>query len=447
MLRLQKRELMRNVVSRRTALQTFATAISTAITTLSLASAADEASATKESNLPVTGMANPDLVPFDNLMTEFLQQHDVPGGAIAVTRNSQLIYARGFGWAEKETQRPVQPDSLFRLASISKPLTAVAVMQIVQQGKFGLDDRVFDVLPAKDWLPEKHDERLRAITIKHLLQHSGGWDREKSFDPIGRVRRIAKFVGKPLPATPADVIRYTLSLQLDFDPGTRYAYYNVDYLILGRLIEHATGENYESYVKQHVLAPVGITRMQLGRAWKGDLAQGEVCYYDAEKQEHKAINGSKLGELVPQVYGAENMEAYEAHGGWIGSAIDLTRFAAAFDKPDASPLLSAQSIQTMWSRPEGGPGFDSEGKPKDLYYGCGWSVRPVGKEGRANTFHSGLISGTSTLLVRRHDGLTWAVLFNTDHDQKDKTLSSLIDPLLHEAAGAVKRWPDKAVSV
>ncbi len=437
---------MRNVVSRRTALQTVATAIGTAITASSLAGAADEVSATKDSKLAVTGMANPDLVPFDHLMTEFLQQHDVPGGVLAVTRHSQLIYARGFGFAEKETQRPVQPDSLFRLASISKPITAVAVMQLVQQGKFGLDDRVFDILPAKDWLPEKHDERLLAITVRQLLQHSGGWDREKSFDPIGKLRQISKFVDKPLPATPADVIRYTLSLPLDFDPGTRYAYYNVDYLILGRLIDHATGQNYEAYVKQHVLAPVGITRMQLGRAWKGDLAQGEVCYYDSKHRESTAINGSKLGEKVPQVYGAENVEGYEAHGGWIGSAIDLTRFAAAFDKPDASPLLSAKSIQTMWARPEGGPGFDAEGKPRDLYYGCGWSVRPLGNTGRANTFHSGLISGTSTLLVRRHDGLNWAVLFNTDHDQKDKTLSTLIDPLVHEAAGAVKNWPEKAIS-
>jgi N-acyl-D-amino-acid deacylase len=319
-------------------------------------------------------------------------------------------------------------------------------MQLVQQGKFGLDDRVFDVLPAKDWLPPKHDERLRAITIRHLLQHTGGWDREKSFDPIGRVRRIAKFVNKPLPAMPADVIRYTLSLPLDFDPGTRYAYYNVDYLILGRLIEHATGQNYEAYVKQYVLAPVGISRMQLGRAWKGDLAQGEVCYYDADKQEHIAINGSKLGEMVPQVYGPENVEGYEAHGGWIGSAIDLTRFASAFDKPEVCPLLSQKSIQTMWSRPEGAPGHDTDGKPKDMYYACGWSVRPVGNEGRANTFHSGLISGTSTLLVRRHDGLNWAVLFNTDHDQKDKTLSSLIDPLVHDAAKAVKTWPEKPIT-
>lgn len=415
------------------------------MTSSSLSNAAEETAAKSDAATQVTGITNPDLVSFDNLMTSFVRDHDVPGAALAVTRNSRLVYARGFGFAEKKTQRPVQPDSLFRLASISKPVTAVGIMQLVQQGKFTLDDRVFDVLPTKEWLPEKHDERLRSITVRNLLQHTAGWDREKSFDPIGKVRDIAKFVNKPLPVGPADVIRYTLSLPLDFDPAARYAYYNVDYLILGRLIEHATGQPYEAYVKEHVLAPVGITRMQLGRAWKGDLAQGEVCYYDAEKRESKAINGSKLGEKVPQVYGPENVEAYEAHGGWIGSAIDLTRFMAAFDNRDASPLLNRQSIEAMWSRPAGLPGHDAEGKPKDVYYACGWNVRPVGNEGRANTWHSGLISGTSTIMVRRHDGLNWAVLFNTDHDAKDKTLSSLIDPLLHSAADAVKHWPEKAI--
>lgn len=436
---------MQNAINRRTALQAFATAVGAALTSPSMAVSQEDANAAKPKR-PMTGMDNPDLLSFDNMMTEFLHNHDVPGGAIAVTRNSQLVYSRGFGFADKETQRPVQPDSLFRLASISKPITAVAVMQLVQQGKFGLDDRVFDVLPAKDWLPEKHDERLRLITVKQLLQHSGGWDREKGIEPILKVREIAEYLNKPLPAKPADVIRYTLSLPLDFDPGTRYAYYNVDYLILGRLIEHASGQNYEAYVKQHVLAPIGITRMQLGRAWKGDLTPGEVCYYDTKNRESIAINGSKLGEKVPHAYGAENVEAFEAHGGWIGSAIDLTRFASAFDKPEASPLLSERSIQSMWARPEGPSGLDDDGKPKDSFYGCGWSIRKVGNEGRVNAFHAGLISGTSTLMVRRHDGLDWAILFNTDHDQDDKSLSTQIDPLVHEAAAAVKHWPDEAIS-
>ncbi len=433
---------MTHRVSRRTAVQTILGG--TAALTAGRARADEPASTTET---PVTGQANPDLAAFDEMMLAFLKTNQVPGAALAVTKDSKLIYARGFGYADVESKRPVQPDSLFRIASISKPITAVAVLQQVEQGKFKLDDRVFDVLPAGDWLPEKHDERLRTITIRQLLQHTGGWDRNKSFDPIGRVPAIATLLGKTPPVGPADVIRYTLTLPLDFDPGTKYAYYNVSYLLLGRLIELATGQPYESVIKQKVLEPVGVSRMQLGRVWIDELARDEVHYYDSKRREGLAVNGPHLGTKVPLVYGAENLQAYEAHGGWIASAIDLVRFAADFDRPEASKLLQAETIKTMWAVPKGPAGHDAAGKPNSLYYGCGWQVRARDGDKRINTFHSGLITGTSTILVRRYDGLNWAVLFNTDSNQHGKTLSGLVDSLVHQAADAVKRWPEQPLSL
>jgi len=432
---------MSHRVTRRTAVHTI---LGGAAAIAANQSRADE-SPRDPATIPVTGQANPDLAPFDEMMLTFIKSHQVPGAALAVTKDSRLIYARGFGYADVEAQLPVQPDSLFRIASISKPLTAVAVLQQVEQGKFKLDDRVFDVLPAGEWLPEKHDERLRTITIRQLLQHTGGWDRNKSFDPIGRIADIARVLRKAPPVGPADVIRYTLTLPLDFDPGTRYAYYNVDYLLLGRLIELATGQGYESVIKQKVLQPVGVSRMQLGRAWKGDLAKNEVHYYDSKRREGPAVNGPHLGVKVPLVYGAENLEGYEAHGGWIASAVDLVRFASDFDRVDTSKLLRADTIETMWAAPAAAPGHDADGKQLPLYYGCGWQVRTLADGKRRNTFHSGLIGGTSTILVRRHDGLNWAVLFNTDSDQHGKTLSGMVDPRVHEAADAVKNWPEQTL--
>jgi len=400
----------------------------------------------EETSLSITGQEDARLAPFDAMMTAFLKEHGLPGAALAVTRASRLVYARGFGYAEKETQRPVQPTSLFRLASISKPITAVGILQLVEQARFRLTDRIFDLLPADQWLRAGHDPRLRTITVQHLLQHTGGWDRDATFDPITRVTDIAKTVGKPLPVGPEDVIRYTLTLPLDFDPGTRYAYYNVDYLLLGRLIEHVTNQGYEDYIREKVLAPAGITRMKLGRAWKDDLQKDEVCYYDSRQRDEIAVCGSRLGQKVPRVYGGENLEAYEAHGGWIGSAIDLVRFLSAFDRPTESPLLKADTIRTMWDRPGGAAGTEANGMPRDFYYGCGWSVRPIGP-GRANCWHSGLIAGTSTLMVHRHDGLNWAVLFNCDADSAGKRPSGLIDPLVHQAADAVTQWPTSEIAI
>lgn len=131
----------------------------------------------------------------------------------------------------------------------------------------------------------------------------------------------------------------------------------------------------------------------------------------------------------------------DSHGGWIASAVDLVRFASAFDVPDRSSILRPASIDAMFARPAGSAGQNPDGSPKDVYYGCGWDVRPVGKQGGRNTWHAGGLDGTSTLLVRRHDGLNWAVLFNCREGADDKELAAAIDGAMHVAADAVTAWP------
>jgi N-acyl-D-amino-acid deacylase len=229
---------------------------------------------------------------------------------------------------------------------------------------------------------------------------------------------------------------------LDFDPGAKMVYSNLGYLVLGRIIEDVTGMKYEPWVKKHVLEPVKITQMALGRGLPENRAKNEVHYYDSKKRQWDCLYPPKVGQKVPLPDGAENIEGFEAHGGWTASAVDLVRFASAFDYGKKSPLLSAAMIKEMWARPEGLAGYGPKGKPRDFYYGCGWDVRPSGDDGKANTWHNGLISGTSTLLVRRFDGLNWAVLFNTDATAKDEQPAGLIDGPMHSAADAVKKWPE-----
>jgi N-acyl-D-amino-acid deacylase len=251
--------------------------------------------------------------------------------------------------------------------------------------------------------------------------------------------RIARELGTTPPVSAADVVRYTLGLRLDFDPGARFAYSNVGYLLLGRVIETASGMPYERYVKERVLAPVGVTTTQLGRALPENRPADEVRYYDAKRGTGVCLYPPRAGERVPFPDGAGNLEGYEAHGGWVASAVDLVRFAAAFDDPARSPLLGAAAAHAMWERPAGAAGHEADGSPKAAFYGLGWNVRPAGAG--VNAWHSGLISGTSTLLVRRHDGLSWAVLFNTDRAADGKVLSGVIDPLVHRAAAEVTAWP------
>ena len=146
----------------------------------------------------------------------------------------------------------------------------------------------------------------------------------------------------------------------------------------------------------------------------------------------------RAGTQVPWPYGGFCLESMDAHGGWIGSAVDLARFAAALHDAEHSPLLNPETIQTMHVPPEPPVSRNDDGSLKDHYYGCGWLVRPVGKE--ANYWHTGSLPGTYTLLVRRHDGASWVVLFNQRSDDK-KLPDSEIDPALHRAAKAVSDWP------
>ncbi|MBL8210872.1 MAG: beta-lactamase family protein [Bryobacterales bacterium] len=121
-----------------------------------------------------TGTAVAELAGLDAAMQTYLKEGKTPGGALAVSRGGKLIYARGFGVMETERNTPVQPDSLFRVGSVSKPVTAMAALRLVQDGKLRLEDGVVTLLG----LPASQiaDPRWNEITVRHLLQHSGGWD-------------------------------------------------------------------------------------------------------------------------------------------------------------------------------------------------------------------------------------------------------------------------------
>lgn len=401
------------------------------------------ASSVDQTTPPPTGQHHPDLSSFDDLMTSFLKQRNIPGAALAVARGGRLVYARGFGLADLQRNEPVQPNSLFRIASVSKPLTAVAILQLVERGRLSLDDKALEFLKLQPHLRSKAqpDARLKQITLRQLLQHTAGWDRDKSFDPMFRSVKIAEELGVQPPAQPRHIIRYMLGQPLDFDPGQRYAYSNFGYCVLGRIIEKASGKPYETYVQHQVLAPLGIRDMAIGKSLAAGRASNEVRYYPADTKLVPACVGQALGQAVPWCYGGWYLEAMDAHGGWIASAPDLVRFACALDDSATPPLLQPATIKALFARPEGSAGHEDNGAPKAAYYACGWLVRPVGSAGKQNTWHNGLFSGTSSLLVRRHDGLTWAVLFNTDTDATQQHPASAIDPLLHRAADAVQHWP------
>lgn len=392
---------------------------------------------------PETALGHTQTAPLDRFFADFMEKHRVPGCSVAITNQGRLVYARGFGYSDVAEGSLVTPASLFRIASISKPITAVAVLQLVEQGKLTLDEAVWDVLKLADLLAEeaKFDERQKQITIRHLLQHRGGWDREKSFDAMFQSVRFAQALNVPPPAGPQEVIRNMLAQPLDFTPGERFAYSNYGYCLLGRVIEKLTGQSYEDYVTQQVLAPIGAKGMRLGKTHLEERQSGEVRYYDPATD--ASVFAADRGQIVASPYGAWYLEAMDAHGGWLASATDLVRFACAFDEPEKCPLLRAETIREMFARPAGEPEKDARGNLKPTYNSLGWFVREMGAEQRLTVWHTGSLPGTATILIKRHDRKNIAVLFNSRVSPYVDHLTRALEGPLHEALDAFAAWPEQ----
>src|SRR5689334_12844114 len=233
--------------------------------------------------MPMTGLAVPGMTSYDQVISNLMQKYDIPGGAVAVVHDGKLLYARGFGYADVENKTLVQPDALFRIASVSKSLTAVAIMKLVEDGKLTLDDHVAPIIADLTPAPGATvDPRWEQITIRNLLNHTGGWDRMKpngGFDPIDRPIIAAAAVNAPAPASSETLVRYMKGMPLDFNPGEKFAYSNFGYIILGRVIERLSGMSYPDFVRTRVLEPVGATRTQQGRSHLKDALPDEVKYY------------------------------------------------------------------------------------------------------------------------------------------------------------------------
>lgn len=380
-----------------------------------------------------TGTRVPGATSFDSLIPPLMAKYGIPGGVVGVVKDGRLVLVRGYGYADSAAHVPVSPDALFRIASVSKPITSAAVLKLVEQGKLSLDDKAFSIL--SDLKPPAGatvDPRLANITVRQLLQHAGGWDRDKTFDPMLQSKTAAAVVGTPAPASAETIIRYMLGQPLQFDPGTSYSYSNFGYDVLGRIIERVSGMSYGEFVRTQVLAPMGITRTRLGHTRLSERANGEVRYYDAAGPTPSVFPGDGA---VPVPYGGFYLEAMDSHGGWLSTAADLLRFVNAVDGRASVPdFLGASSINAMTARP---PIAVWQGSSS--WYGMGWFVGP--SNGDANWWHEGSLPGTTTLLVRAYNGVSWVALFNARKEPGTCAFTCELDAALWNAVDDVQQWP------
>jgi CubicO group peptidase (beta-lactamase class C family) len=337
----------------------------------------------------------------DYIFEDFIKQWNIVGMSVAIAKEGKLVYAKGFGYADKERKIKVQPHHLFRIASASKLVTAVGIMKLVEEGKLKLNDKVFGkngIL--KEFNSFIKDTLAYQIEIEHLLTHTAGWRNQLRTDPMFVPVLIAEAMKVPSPISFENVIKFMLSQRGYFVPGTLYDYSNFGYCLLGKVIEKITHKSYEKYMQEEILAKIGIKRMQITKNKYKDRLANEVKYYDALNTP-KSISIYNPKDSASRVYEGNNTEALGAAGGWSATAIDMLKLACAIDNFDTRPdFLQKKTINRMV--------FPITEKDSLGVRVLGW--KQVDKN---RWWRTGNLASTCISLTRREDGFTWVLITNT----------------------------------
>jgi CubicO group peptidase (beta-lactamase class C family) len=354
----------------------------------------------------------------------FIKNWHIKGASVAVARDGKLLYARGFGYASMEDSIPAEPYNRFRIASVSKLITAVAVMKLQEEGKLSVNDHVFgpDGILDDTLFAHPRDRRVFDITVGHLLSHEGGWS-QRYGDQMFMPEVVAKTMGVPLPVDLRTIIKFALDKRLHFTPGTGQSYSNLGYSILGLVIEKASGMSYEKYCQEKILEPLGIFDMAIGHNLPDQALPFEVSYYEVENAPRKpSVYGT--GEMLPASRGGNDIETLGAAGAWVATAPDLMRLLLAvdgFDNP--KDFITPESIKFM----------------TDVYNGyapVGWRATMI----NGTWWRTGSFPGTTAMIKRLPDGTAWVVLLNTSA-WNGPELTTDINQMMTRFISRVREWP------
>jgi CubicO group peptidase (beta-lactamase class C family) len=358
------------------------------------------ARALKGANEQPQGFKPEELQAMEAAAAALMQKHQVPGLSVAIAKEGRLVYAQGFGLADKTKNENVTPNHLFRIASVTKPITSTTIFRLIEDGKLRLSDKVFgpQALLGTEYGGPPYQQGIGEITVEHLLTHTaGGWQNDGS-DPMFHHAGMDH----------KQLITWTIANQpLKNSPGGHFAYSNFGFCILGRVIEKLTGKPYAEAVKEKVLEPCGISGMSIAGNTEAERAPREVTYY------------GKKGE---NPYGMD-VRRMDSHGGWLATATDLTRFLVHVDRfPTKPDILRPGTIDIMTAASVVSPD-----------YAKGWCVNK-----HNNWWHNGSLPGTSTIMVRTFHQFCWAALTNTSGSGG---LGGDLDRLVWDMVGKITSWP------
>ena len=322
--------------------------------------------------------------PVDQYIHSEMQKRQIPGLALLVVHDGQIVKAQGYGFSNVELQVPVKPETIFQSGSVGKQFTATAVMMLVEEGKLSLDDPITKFFP--DAPPA-----WRNVKVRHLLSHTGGFtDYPKNFD----YRRDY---------SEDDLLKIVEGIALAYPPGSSWSYSNLGYLTLGILIHRVTGQFYGDFLHDRIFQPLGMNTRIMNEA---DIIPNRAAGYRLVK-----------GQLKNQEWVSPTVNT-TADGSLYFTINDLAKWDAALY---TEKLLKRSSLDLMWT-----PVKLNNGKVNPDGYGFAWFIQDI--RGHRIIEHEGAWQGFNTNISRYvDDKLTVVILTNLDGAHPDD--------LTHHVAG------------
>jgi len=318
-----------------------------------------------------------------------MKAQQIPGLSLAILKNGEIVLAKGYGLANVEHQVPVKPETIFQSGSMGKQFTATAVMMLVQEGKLTLDDKITKFFPDAP-------ETWQNITVRHLLTHTSGMgDYPEDFD----LRRDY---------TEDELVQRIKTVPLAFQPGEKWSYSNLAYVMLGVLIHKVSGKFYGDFLQERIFKPLGMTTARV--ISEADIVPNRAAGY-------RMANG----ELKNQNWVSPTLNT-TADGALYLTVYDLAKWDAALY---TEKLLKRSSLDQMWT-----PVKLNDGK---VYpYGFGWALNVV--RGHRLIEHGGSWQGFKSQISRYvDDKLTVVVFANQARANPAKIahgVAAIIDPQL-----------------
>jgi CubicO group peptidase (beta-lactamase class C family) len=343
--------------------------------------------------------SQPELHAMDSIMQRYLKRWEIHGAQLAISRHDSLLYARGFGYADKDRQIPMEPSYIMRMASVSKLVTATGIMKLRDMGKIRLSDKVFGpkgILNDTFYVNSIRDKRYFDITVEQLLRHKAGFTNYAG-DAIFSTRYIMQQNHLTTPPDHRTLLRIVLRRHLGYTPGTAQRYCNIGYTLLSLIIEKRTGMSYENFMQRHVLNPAGCYDFHIAGNYLKDRRKNETVYYmHSSSVPVPEFNNS--GRMVVRCYGENDITTALGAGAWVASAAELCRLVASIDGDRTVPdVISPQAVKLMTQ------------EMPDHQFSLGWNFTPRNRP----WIRTGSLVGTSALVLRYPDGECWVFITNT----------------------------------